>query len=102
MMPPPPMGGPPPGMPPGTPPGMPPGMPMPPPPPPQQQGQGTPGLDILKLLMQMKQRGAGPMSGGVGSVPPLSQNMPYSLSQSGEGQGIYDMIAKLIGQTGKA
>jgi hypothetical protein len=62
---------------------------------------GTPGLDLLKLLMMMQQQkrgGAGPMSGGVGSIPPQSLGMPYSLSNSGDSGslGIYDLIAKAI------
>lgn len=106
--------GPPPGM--LPPQGMPPGMPAPPmmpppgmqppgmgmPPPPQQGQQGTPGLDILKLLMMMKQKGSGgPMSSGIGSVPPPSLNMPFSLPANGsENDGIYSLITKILGKTG--
>jgi hypothetical protein len=100
----------PPGMPPGMQPGMPPGMQ----PPPGMQGMqppgmsamggqgmgGTPGLDILKLLMAMKSKGASPMSGGVGAAPPPSLNMPYSLSANGSNTGIYDLISKIISSTG--
>lgn len=97
-------------MPPGMPsPGMPPGMPPPMMPPPQgiapQQGQqGTPGLNILKLLMMMKNRGNGPMSGGIGSAPPPSLGMPYSLSANGSGSGqsdVYSLIAKILGSNGQ-
>jgi hypothetical protein len=62
------------------------------------QGQ-TPGLDILKLLMMLKSKGVGPMSGGVGAVPPQSLGMPYALNKGGN-DGIYDLIAKIIGATG--
>jgi hypothetical protein len=65
--------------------------------------QVTPGLDIMKLLMMMKQGGNGPMSGGVGAVPPPSMHMPYSLpAGGGQNNGIYDLITRILGKTGNS
>lgn len=70
-----------------------------------QPGQGTPGLDFIKLLMMMNRgqgAGAGPMSGGVGAVPPQSLNMPFSLSTDGPSGSSGNNILNLIGQIIKA
>lgn len=86
------------GAPPMPPPGMlPPGMP---PAPPGSGPQATPGLNIIKLLSMMQRKGNGPLSGGVGAVPPPSLNMPYTLPAGGKSSDIYDLIQKIIGSTG--